>query len=111
MSAVDAVRSLPTEEKQGLALFATHGVADAATTVVAAHVLTISHEGNPLLVPLLAQGYGFAAAAMLLVVGAISLTYPTLAKAAEFPPWFGYGLSAVGLALAALNLVEVVGVL
>ena len=105
------LRTLPTEEKQGLAIWASHGVADAGSTLIAAAALGAGAEKNPLMSALLAEGYGFAAGVMLAVVGAISVSYPTLAKRAEIPTWFGWGISAVGFLLALLNLLKVGGLL
>ena len=100
----EALRSLPTEEQQGIALFLSHGVADAATTVLAAADLGPVVEANPLIRVALEQGFGFAAGVMLLVVGGIAIAYPTVAELAEFPDWFGWALAAVGVLVSLGNL-------
>ena len=101
---VEALRSLPTEEQQGIALFLSHGVADAGTTVLASATLGTSAEGNPIMRAALEQGLGFAAGAMLAVVGAIAVTYPTLAEIGKIPDWFGWALVAVGVVVSLGNL-------
>lgn len=98
------LRSLRTEEQQGLALFLTHGVADAATTVLAASAVGSGVEGNPIMRAALEQGYVVAAGLMLAVVGAVALTYPTLVEIGEIPDWFGWALVAVGVIVAIGNL-------
>lgn len=100
----ETLRSLPAEEQQGLALFLSHGVADAATTLLAAGQLGPSVEANPLIRAALEQGYGFAAGIMLLVVGAVAIAYPTVAEIAELPDWYGWGMVAVGVVVAIGNL-------
>lgn len=94
-------------ERGGLGIFASHGVADAGTTALAATVVGRGAEANPLLQPLLAEGIGFAAGVMLLVVGLIAVSYPRLATWADFPAWFAPLLTLVG-ALVAIGNVAVV---
>ncbi len=98
------LRSLPTVEQQGLALFATHGVADAATTVLAAATLGPGAEGNPLVRAALEEGFGFAAGIMLAVVGGVAIAYPAVAEICDFPDWFGWVLVAVGVLVSLGNL-------
>jgi len=98
------LRSLRTEEQQGLALFLSHGIADAATTVLAAAELGPSVEANPLIRAALEHGFGFAAGIMLLVVGAVAVAYPTVAEIAEFPDWYGWAMVAVGVIVSIGNL-------
>ena len=100
----EVLRSLPTEEQQGIALFLSHGVADAGTTVLASAALGPGAEGNPIMRAALEHGFGFAAGIMLAVVGAIAVTYPTLARVGGFPDWFGWGLVVVGLVVSLGNL-------
>jgi len=104
MDTPEALRSLPTEEQQGLALFATHGVGDAATTVLAAANLGADAEANPLIRAVLDHGFGFAAGVMLLVVGGVALAYPTVAEVAEFLYWYGWAMVAVGVLVSLGNL-------
>ena len=93
------------EEEQGLALFATHGLADGSSTIFATAAVGAGVEANPLMAHLLQQGWGFAAGAMLLVTGAIAVTYPSIAQYADLPRWFGIGLAIVGLLVAIINVV------
>ncbi|MFW5968838.1 MAG: DUF5658 family protein [Persicimonas sp.] len=93
------------EEQQGLAIFATHGVADSASTIYGAATVGIGAEANPIMATLLQQGWGFAAGTMLLVTGLVAVVYPSLARAGDIPHWFGYGLAAVGLVIAVINVV------
>jgi len=104
MDTPEALRSLPTEEQQGLALFATHGVGDAATTVLAAANLGADAEANPLIRAALEHGFGFATGTMLLVVGGVALAYPTVAEIAEIPDWYGWAMVAVGVVVSLGNL-------
>jgi len=98
-----ALSSLRTTEKQGLALFATHGIGDATTTVLAAATFGPATEANPFIRTALEQGYGFAAGIMLAVVGAVAVMYPTLAEIGDFPEWFGWALVALGGLVTAGN--------
>jgi len=100
----ETLRSLSTEEQQGIALFLSHGVGDAATTVLAAADLGPSVEANPFMRAALEQGYGFAAGVMLLVVGGIALVYPTVSEIAGIPDWFGWALVAVGVLVSLGNI-------
>jgi len=103
-SAAQMLRSLSTEEQQGIALFLSHGVGDAATTVLAAADLGPGVEANPFMRAALEQGYGFAAGVMLLVVGGIALVYPTVSEIAGIPDWFGWALVAVGVLVSLGNI-------
>ena len=106
---VRVIRSLSSREREGLALLSTHGVADTASTLLAASVVGHGAEGNPLVATLLADGYGFAAGVMLAVVGAVAVAYPTVAEWADLPAWFAWLLAVIGALVAATNLL-VVGV-
>jgi len=99
-----AFGSLPTEEQQGIALFLSHGVGDAATTVLAAADLGAGVEANPFMRAALEQGFGFAAGVMLLVVGGIALVYPTVSEISGIPDWFGWALVAVGVLVSLGNI-------
>jgi len=91
------------EEQHGLAIFATHGLADTTTTLFATAAAGAGLEANPIIAQLLQQGWGFAAGTMLLVAGLVAVAYPSVARYAEFPGWFGPALAAVGLLVAITN--------
>ena len=98
------------EHQHGLAIFATHGLADATTTLLATTTITSgAGEGNPIMAELLHTDAALATAVMLGVVAAVSILYPTLARIGEFPSWVGPTLATVGL-LVAINNIAVVGV-
>jgi hypothetical protein len=90
-------------EDQGLAIFATHGLADASSTVFASATAGPGLEANPLMADLLQQGWGFAAGSMLLVSGLVAVTYPSVARLEVVPNWFGLALAVVGLLVAIAN--------
>lgn len=93
------------EEEQGLALFASHGVADSASTIFATATVGVGSEANPLMRELLSAGWGYAAGTMLLVTGLVAVVYPSIASLDAVPSWFGWALAAVGLLIAIINLV------
>ncbi|MDB2273026.1 hypothetical protein PM022_00445 [Halorubrum ezzemoulense] len=90
------------------AIFTSHGVLDAATTVLAARAVGPSAEANPIVRELLALGELPAAVAMLAVVGLCCGAWPTAADAVDAPTWVGLGIATIGAAVAAVNLVVVV---
>ncbi|MDV7351280.1 hypothetical protein R3751_16060 [Halorubrum distributum] len=89
------------------AIFTSHGVLDASTTILAARAVGPSAEANPIVRELLAMGELPAAIAMLAVVGLCCGAWPVAADALEAPEWVGLGLATVGAAVAAVNLVVV----
>jgi hypothetical protein len=98
-----------SREAEGLAIWATHGVLDGITTAAAAISTPTAAEANPLMRALLRAGVGWAVGTMLLVVGLISVAWPRLARWADLPRWFAPTLAAVGLLVALLNVLVVVG--
>ncbi len=91
-------------EEQGLALFATHGLADASSTLFATAAVGTELEANPVMAALLQQGWGFAAGTMLLVTGLVAVAYPTVARLEAIPHWFGPTLAVIGVLVASINL-------
>lgn len=95
-------------EIEAAGIFATHGVLDAATTALAAVHLSAHAEGNPLMRALLQEGVGFAAGAMLFVVGLLAAAWPHVADRCDFPRAFALLLVVVGLAVSVGNVWVVV---
>lgn len=95
--------SMLPEEEQGLALFATHGLADASSTIFAATAAGAGLEANPIMASLLQAGWGFAVGTMLLVTGLVAVAYPSIARLDAIPTWFGPALAVVGLLVAIIN--------
>jgi hypothetical protein len=99
--------SLSDREREASALLLSHGVLDGVSTVLAVATVDAARESNPILRPLLAEGVGFAFGAILLVVGAIAVAWPTIAERYDLPAWFPWTLSAIGALIAIGNLVVV----
>ena len=91
------------------AIFTTHGVLDAATTVLAARAVGVSEEANPVVRELLAVGDGPTVLAILVAVAACCAVWPTAADAVDAPGWVGFAVALVGSLVAAINLVVIVG--
>ncbi|ELZ45633.1 hypothetical protein C464_11965 [Halorubrum coriense DSM 10284] len=89
------------------AIFTSHGVLDASTTILAARAVGPSAEANPIIRELLTMGELPAAVAMLAVVGLCCGMWPVAADALEAPEWVGLGIATIGAAVAAVNLVVV----
>ncbi|KOX95954.1 hypothetical protein [Halorubrum tropicale] len=89
------------------AIFTSHGVLDAATTILAARTVGPSAEANPIVRELLGMGELPAAVAMLAAVGLCCGAWPVAADALETPEWVGLGIATIGAAVAAVNLVVV----
>ena len=89
------------------AIFTSHGVLDATTTILAARAVGPSTEANPIVRELLAMGELPAAVAMLAVVGLCCGAWPIAADALETPEWVGLGIATIGAVVAAVNLVVV----
>ena len=87
------------------AIFTSHGVLDAATTILAARAVGPTAEANPVVRELLAMGELPAAVAMLAVVGLCCGAWPVAADTLETPEWVGLGIATIGAAIAAVNLV------
>ncbi|AVP39991.1 hypothetical protein HOV17_gp27 [Halorubrum pleomorphic virus 9] len=93
---------------EAAAIFTSHGVLDATTTILAARVVGPSAEANPIVRELLAMGELPAAVTMLVTVGLCCGAWPVAADALETPEWVGLGIATIGAAVAAVNLVVVV---
>ena len=98
-----------TRDRRGevAAIFTSHGVFDAGTTILAARAAGLDAEANPVVRELLAVGELPTALVMLAAVAACCLAWPTAADAVDAPEWFGLGVGAIGAAVAAVNLVVV----
>lgn len=108
---IGTLRALPSGERQGLAIYATHGLADTASTLLATAAFGASAEHNPIMARLLAEGWGFAIGVKLAAVGLVAIAYPHLADLENFPGWVGWPLAAAGLLVALLNVAFVGGFL
>ena len=89
------------------AIFTTHGVLDAATTVLAARAVGVDAEANPVVRELLAVGDGPTVLAMLVAVAACCVVWPTAADAVDAPGWVGFAVAVAGAVVAAVNLVVI----
>ncbi|ELZ50131.1 hypothetical protein C466_15334 [Halorubrum distributum JCM 10118] len=98
-----------TRDRHGeaAAIFTSHGVLDATTTILAAREVGPSAEANPIVRELLAMGELPTVVAMLAVVGLCCGAWPTAADALEAPGWVGLGIATIGATVAAVNLVVV----
>ena len=98
-----------TRDRHGeaAAIFTSHGVLDATTTILAARAIGPGAEANPIVHELLAMGELHAAVAMVVVVGLCCGAWPTAADAVDAPAWVGLGIATIGAAVAAVNLVVV----
>lgn len=99
----------PEREVEAGALFASHGVADGLTTVLAAREVGLGAEANPLMAALLAEGYGVALGVMLAVVGSVAVAWPHLASRYELPSWFAWVLVTLGVLVALGNVAVIAG--
>ena len=111
MTGLEAIRALPSGERQGLALFATHGLGDGASTLLATAAFGAAGEANPIMASLLADGWGFAIGVKLALVGAVAIAYPRLSRLEGVPGWVGWPLAVFGAIVALLNLLLVGGLL
>lgn len=89
---------------EALALFATHGVADAVTTWAASSVVGSAGEANPLLRPLMSVSVPLALVVMLAAVGLASLLWYRYAERYRLPTWYAVGVSLVGVLVSVGNL-------
>lgn len=92
---------------EAAAIFTSHGVLDAATTVLAARAAGVDAESNPIVRELLAVGELPATLAMLAAVGLCCGAWPIAADAVDAPGWVGLGIATIGAIVAAVNLVVV----
>ncbi|OYR80161.1 hypothetical protein DJ84_16070 [Halorubrum ezzemoulense] len=98
-----------TRDRHGeaAAIFTSHGVLDATTTILAARTVGPHAEANPIVRELLAIGELPAAVAMVVIVGLCCGAWPIAADALETPGWVGLGIATIGAVVAAVNLVVV----
>ena len=89
------------------AIFTSHGVLDASTTILAARTAGLDAEANPVVRELLAVGEVPTVLVMLVAVAVCCLAWPTAANAVDAPEWFGFGIATIGAVVAAVNLVVV----
>jgi len=92
---------------EAAAIFTSHGVLDATTTVLAARAAGLDAEANPVVRELLAAGELATVVGMCACVAVAALAWPVAADALETPEWVGLGIAAIGAVVAAVNLVVV----
>jgi len=93
------------DHQQGAAIFATHGVADAATTVYATNQLGAGVEANPIMAQLLHIDPALAAITMLAITAAVAIAYPRVAQINGVHRHFGTAVAAVGALVAIINVI------
>lgn len=96
-------------ELEGLAIFATHGLLDAATTAIAALAHGVAAEQNPLIRLALEEGVGYAIGIIIGIVGLVAIAYPSVARRYDFPLWFPLLLVVVGVGVAFGNIAYSLG--
>jgi len=82
-------------------------VLDAGTTILAARVVGLDAEANPIVRELLAVGEVATVLGMCACVAVAALAWPIAADALETPEWVGLGVATIGAVVAAVNLVVV----
>jgi hypothetical protein len=92
---------------EAAAIFTSHGVLDATTTVLAARVVGLDAEANPVVRELLAVGEVATVLGMCACVAVAALAWPIAADALETPEWVGLSVATIGAVVAAVNLVVV----
>ena len=92
---------------EAAAIFTSHGVLDATTTVLAARAAGLDAEANPVVRELLAAGELATVIGMCACVAVAALAWLVAADALETPEWVGLGIAAIGAVVAAVNLVVV----
>lgn len=98
----------PTRFLEAAAIFSSHGLADAASTVLAVMFLGVGVEANPVMAVLLEMHVFGAAGIMLSVVAVSAAGYVAVAEALDLSSWYALTVSAVGVLIAALNVLAVV---
>jgi len=98
-----------TRDRRGeaVAIFTSHGVLDAATTVLAARTVGVETEANPVVRELLAAGEIATILGICACVAVAAAAWPVAADAVDAPGWVGLGIATIGAAVAAVNLVVV----
>lgn len=89
---------------EALAIFASHGLADTGTTILAYLLVGASAEANPLVASLLTIHPGVAAAFMLGMAGLAAAGYAVVANLLELSGWYALAMSFVGVLVATGNL-------
>lgn len=90
--------------RESIAIFASHGPADAITTIAASRAVGIHAEANPIVGELLAVGEIAAVVGMCACVAVAAVVWPTAADAIDAPPWLAGVITTIGLMVAAGNL-------
>lgn len=98
-----------TRDRSGeaAAIFTSHGVLDAVTTVLAARTVGPNTEANPIIRELLAMGEFATVVGICACVAVAAVAWPTAADAVDAPVWVGLGIAAIGAVVAAVNIVVV----
>ncbi|OYR54241.1 hypothetical protein [Halorubrum halodurans] len=98
-----------TRDRSGeaAAIFTSHGVLDATTTVLAARAVGPHAEANPIVRELLAAGEIATVVGMCACVAVAAAAWPTAADAVDAPRWVGFAIATIGAIVAAVNLVVV----
>ncbi|RAW47132.1 hypothetical protein DQW50_00390 [Halorubrum sp. 48-1-W] len=99
-----------TRDRSGeaAAIFTSHGVLDAVTTVLAARAVGPNAEANPVVRELLAMGELATIVGICACVAVAAAAWPTAADAVDAPGWIGFAIATVGAIVAVVNLVVVV---
>ena len=92
---------------EATAIFTSHGILDAGTTVLAARAVGPNAEANPVVRELLALGDLATVVGICACVAVAAAAWPTAADAVDAPAWIGFGLATIGALVAAVNLVVV----
>ena len=98
-----------TRDRSGeaAAIFTSHGILDAATTVLAARAVGPHVEANPVVRELLAMGEFATVVGICACVAVAAAAWPTAADAVDAPGWVGFAIATVGAIVAAVNLAVV----
>lgn len=92
---------------EAFGIWATHGLFDGLSTLIAHRQIGPHLEPNPLVRSVLYDHGGLAGLALILAVcTGVALVYPTLARIGRFPNWFGPTLIVVGAVTAVGNLIS-----
>lgn len=92
---------------EAAAIFTSHGVLDATTTVLAARAVGSDTEANPIVRELLAAGELATIVGICACVAVAAAAWPIAADAVDAPGWVGFGIATIGAVVAAVNLVVV----
>ena len=89
--------------REAAAIFATHGPADAITTVLASRAVGSGVEANPIVRRLLEASEPATAIVMCGCVAVAAIAWPTAADAIDAPPIAAIVVAAIGATVAATN--------